>query len=127
MNCFTTLAVGPIRPNSGEILGKVPIGYFGPVTNEENALSEQEELELIRSTPVDVVIGNHIFHLIQLAAVHLASTPPGLEQASLVIDLVSAMVSAAGDRLGEHADLYKNAVAEVQQVYVRAASPASEQ
>jgi hypothetical protein len=97
------------------------------VTNEEKALSEQEELELIRATPVDVVIGNHIFHLIQLAAVHLAATPPGLEQASLVIDLVSAMVSTAGDRLGEHADLYKNAVAEVQQVYVRAASPKPEQ
>jgi len=114
-------------PNSREFLGKRSIGYFGPVTNEEKALSEQEELELIRATPVDVVIGNHIFHLIQLAAVHLAATPPGLEQASLVIDLVSAMVSTAGDRLGEHADLYKNAVAEVQQVYVRAASPKPEQ
>jgi hypothetical protein len=31
-------------------------------------------------------------------------------------------LQAGGERLGEHVDLYRNALAEVQQVYVRAAT-----
>jgi len=81
-----------------------------------------DEIEWIRSTPVDVILGNHLFHMIQLAAVHLADTPPNLPAAQLAIDVVSAMVQAGGDRLGEHVGLYRSALAEVQQVYVRAAS-----
>jgi len=80
------------------------------------------EWALLRSTPVATILGNHIFHLIQLAAVHLASSPPNLADAQLTIDVVNAMVRSGGDRLGEHVDLYRNAIAEVQQVYVRAAS-----
>jgi hypothetical protein len=82
--------------------------------------SESEEIELLRSTPVEVVLGSHIFHLIQLAAVHLAATPSQLPQAQLTIDIVAAMLKAGGERLGEHVELYRNALAEVQQVYVRA-------
>ena len=33
------------------------------------------------------------------------------------------MLQAGGERLGEHVALYRNALAEVQQLYVRAASP----
>jgi hypothetical protein len=90
-----------------------------PETNEN--FNEADEIEMLRSTPVEVVLGNHIFHLIQLAAVHLSSTPPQLAQAQLTIDVVAAILKAGGDRLGEHRDLYLNALAEVQQVYVRAA------
>jgi hypothetical protein len=32
------------------------------------------------------------------------------------------MINAGGERLGEHVDLYRNALAEVQQVFVRATS-----
>ncbi|MDE2282953.1 MAG: hypothetical protein KGJ92_09330 [Actinomycetales bacterium] len=86
-----------------------------------------EEIEWIRSTPVEVILGNHLFRMIQMAAVHLADTPPNLPAAQLSIDLVHAMIEAGGDRLGEHVGLYRSALAEVQQVYVRAASgsPAS--
>jgi hypothetical protein len=35
------------------------------------------------------------------------------------------MLQAGGDRLGEHVALYRNALAEVQQLYVRAAAPAT--
>ena len=91
-----------------------------PTNNEHTALND--EIELLRSTPVETILGNHIFHLIQLAAVHLASDPPSLEAAQLTIDVVAAMVTTGGDRLGEHVGLYRNALAEVQQVYVRAAA-----
>jgi len=87
-----------------------------------NPLSESEEVAYLRSTPVETVLGNHFFVLLQLAALHLASTPPNLPAAQLVIDTIAAMLQAGGERLGEHVDLYRNALAEIQQVYVRAAS-----
>ena len=93
-----------------------------PTESDAASRDETDEIDLLRSTPVETILGNHVFHLLQLAAVHLAATPPNLSAAQLTIDVVSAMVKAGGDRLGEHADLYRNAIAEVQQVYVRAAT-----
>lgn len=88
----------------------------------EQPFNESEEIAHLRSTPVETVLGNHFFVLLQLAAVHLAATPPDLAAAQLVIDTIAAMLQAGGERLGEHVDLYRNALAEVQQVYVRAAT-----
>ena len=73
-------------------------------------------------TPVETVLGNHFFVLLQLAALQLSATPANLAGAELVIDTIAAMLQAGGSRLGEHVDLYKNALAEVQQLYVRAAT-----
>ena len=94
------------------------------VTDEprEEDFDEAEEIAFLRSTPVEAILGNHLFVLFQVAALRLAETPPNLEAAQLVIDTVAAMVSAAGDRLGEHSELYRSALAEVQQAYVRAKS-----
>ena len=97
-----------------------------PPTHDDDASREADEIELLRSTPVETILGNHVFHLLQLAAVHLAATPPNLPAAQLTIDVVSAMVKTGGERLGEHAELYRNAIAEVQQVYVRAATKSDE-
>lgn len=96
------------------------------MTDENDTTNESEEIAYFRDTPVETVLGNHIFVLLQVAAVHLAQTPPRLESAQLVIDTLSAMLSAGGDRLGEHVSLYRNALAEVQQVFVRASTTAQE-
>jgi hypothetical protein len=96
-----------------------------PQRTDESA-EELDEIELLRTTPIELILGNHIFHLIQLAAVHLAATPSQLAQAQLAIDVVAAMIKAGDERLGEHVELYRNALAEVQQVYVRAALAAKE-
>jgi hypothetical protein len=90
-----------------------------------NSAEEADELEMLRATPVELILGNYIFHLIQLAAVHLASTPADLSQAQLIIDIVAAILKAGDERLGENVNLYRSALAEVQQVYVRAATSAS--
>ena len=89
--------------------------------SEPENLEDSEEIKYFRETPVESVLGNHIFVLLQVAAVHLAETPPDLPGAQLVIDTLSAMINAGGARLGEHIELYRSALAEVQQVYVRAA------
>lgn len=88
----------------------------------DQPFDESEEIAYLRSTPVETVLGNHFFVLLQLAALQLSSTPPNLPGAQLVIDTVAAMLRAGGERLGEHVELYRNALAEVQQLYVRAAS-----
>lgn len=92
---------------------------------EEPSFNEADEIAYIRTTPVETILGNHLFVLIQVAALRLSETPPNLDAAQLVIDTVAAMVNAAGERLGEHIDLYRNALAEVQQAYVRAKSTPS--
>jgi hypothetical protein len=91
----------------------------------DQPFDESEEINYLRSTPVETVLGNHFFVLLQLAALQLSSTPPNLPGAQLVIDTVAAMLQAGGERLGEHVELYRNALAEVQQLYVRAASAPS--
>lgn len=88
----------------------------------ETSLDESEEIAYLRATPVATVLGNHYFVLLQLAALQLSATPPDLGAAQLVIDTIAAMLHAGGDRLGEHVELYRNALAEVQQLYVRAAA-----
>jgi hypothetical protein len=93
------------------------------VSDQERApIDESDEIAYLRSTPVETVLGNHYFVLLQLAALQLSLTPPNLSGAQLVIDTIAAMLQAGGDRLGEHVALYRNALAEVQQLYVRAAS-----
>ncbi len=83
---------------------------------------EAEEIRYLHTTPVETILGNHLFVLLQVAALRLGDTPPDLAAAQLVIDTVSAMLNAAGERLGEHASLYRTALAEMQQAFVRAAS-----
>lgn len=92
------------------------------MSDEQDQAKESDEIAYFRSTPVETILGNHIFVLLQVAAVQLAETPPRLASAQLVIDTLSAMIKAGDERLGEHVDLYRGALAEVQQVFVRAAS-----
>ena len=84
-------------------------------------LDTSEEITYLRTTPVETILGNHLFVLLQLGALRLGEDPPQLGAAQLVIDTVAAMLEGVGDRLGEHLSLYRNALAELQQAYVRAA------
>ena len=88
--------------------------------SNEHQIDETEEIAYLKSTPASTVLGNHFFVLLQLAALQLSATPPNLSDAQLVIDTIAAMLQAGGDRLGEHVELYRNALAEVQQLFVRA-------
>jgi len=83
---------------------------------------EAEELKYLHSTPVETILGNHLFVLLQVTALRLGDSPPDLVGAQLVIDTVAAMLSAGGARLGENVELYRSALAEMQQAYVRATS-----
>lgn len=95
--------------------------YFGGMTDDAIDFDPQAELDYLHRTPADAILANHFFVLAHWAAVHLSTTPADLSGAQLVIDTMTAMLDAGGERLGPNAHLYRSAVAEIQQVFVRAA------
>jgi hypothetical protein len=101
---------------------RAPAATLVRVSDETSEHDFNEEVAYLHNTPVEVILANHLFVLLQVAALRLAETPPNLPAAQLVIDTTAAMVNAGGERLGEHVDLYRNAIAEIQQAYVRAVS-----
>src|SRR5579863_1373407 len=71
-----------------------------PEEMQERLAQLQEQLA---RTPAEVVVANHAFGLFELAALHLSLQPPQLDQASLAIDALAALVEGLGERLGDHA------------------------
>ncbi len=84
------------------------------------------ELAYLREVPAADLLANHFFVLAQWAAVHLAASPADLAGGQLVIDVMAAMLDAGDERLGPNAPLYRTALAEIQQVFVRATKAARE-
>jgi hypothetical protein len=102
---------------------------FGSDSDESTALSDtQEALEAARQriaeAPAQVVVVNHLMGLYELAAIHLSSVPPKLDDASLAIDALAALVDKLGDRLGEDIATMRDALANIQMVYVQMKSKA---
>ena len=123
LNCLTRVAEGDSLAFWCTKWGSTTtLNGVNDESESTDSAEEADELEMLRATPVELILGNYIFHLIQLAAVHLASSPANLSQAQLTIDIVAAIVKAGDERLGENVALYRSALAEVQQVYVRAAA-----
>ncbi len=104
VNYRTTLADVPETPESSD-----------------DVFSE-DEMEALRGTPPEIVIANHVFHLLELAAIHLSATPPQLPEAQITIDAVTGVMEAVGDRLGEPSGILSEALAQIQLAYVRVAS-----
>lgn len=73
----------------------------------------------LAEVPAQYVVSNHVMGLYELAAIHLSSTPPSLEQAALAIDAVGCLVEGLGDRLGEDADVLRNALANIRLAFVQ--------
>ena len=98
-------------------------------SGESTALSDaQEALEdarrRIAEAPAQVVVVNHLMGLYELAAIHLSAVPPKLDDASLAIDALAALVDKLGDRLGDDIETMRDALANIQMVYVQMNSKA---
>lgn len=89
-------------------------------------LFSEEEIAALRAAPAEVVVGNHVFHLLELAALHLSAEPVQLAAARLAIDAVQGIMSEVGDRLGENGPLLSEALSQIRLAYVAVAkeSPA---
>jgi hypothetical protein len=77
-----------------------------------------DEIEALRNAPAEVIVANHVFHLLELAAVHLSSDTPDLRAAQLVIDAAAAVIGALGARLGEASEVLGEGLAQIQLAYV---------
>ena len=73
----------------------------------------------IAEVPAQVVVVNHLMGLYELAAIHLSSVPPKLDEASLAIDALTALVERLGERLGDDSVTMRDALSNIQMVYVQ--------
>ena len=100
---------------------------------DELSAEEREQLEAavvqmaeterqLSTTPAEVVIANHAMGMYELAAIHLRQNPPNLNEASLAIDALSALVDGLEGRLGENEATLREARAQLQQAFVAANS-----
>jgi hypothetical protein len=87
----------------------------------EAAVAQMAETERqLATTPPEVVIANHAMGMYELAAIHLRQNPPNLNEASLAIDALSALVDGLEGRLGENEATLREARAQLQQAFVAA-------
>jgi len=76
----------------------------------------------LAATPVVDLVANHAIGLWQVAVLHLVpdgDDPPRLDQAAIAIDALSGIVDTLGDRLGEHAEPLRDALAQLRVAYVQ--------
>jgi hypothetical protein len=83
-----------------------------------NDLFSEDEIAALRAAPAETVVGNHVFHLLELATIHLSAEPANFDEAQLCIDAVGGLMDAIGERLGEHGPLLAQALAQVRLAYV---------
>ncbi len=89
------------------------------LTPEEMAEEMEAVREQLSRTPAAAVVANHCFGLFELAALHLSLQPPQIEEASLAIDAMAALVEGLGDRLGEHRGQLNEALAQLRLAFVQ--------
>jgi hypothetical protein len=102
----------------------------GPDPDPETLLGDAEQAiedarRRLAEVPAEVVVTNHVMGLYELAAIHLASSPPDLPGASLAIDAVGALVDRLGDRLGPDTPTLRDALANIRMAFVSVKSAAA--
>lgn len=73
----------------------------------------------LEEVPAHVVVANHAMGLFELAAIHLSSEPPRLDDAQLAIDALGCLVDGLGARIGEHHETLTAALSNIRLVYVQ--------
>ncbi len=83
----------------------------------------EEELEdtkrRVAQVPAVQVVANHAMGLFELGAIHLSAQPPNLVDAALSIDALACLVEGLGDRLGENAQVLRDALQQIRLAFVQ--------
>ena len=126
IQCSSNLSRRPRYPRTPSLAVNYRTTLADVSTSPENSddVFTESEMEALRATPPEIVIANHVFHLLELAAIHVSATPPQLSEAQITIDAVAGVMGAVGDRLGEPSALLTEALAQIQLAYVRVAADA---
>ena len=81
---------------------------------EMNAVREQ-----LAAAPAEIVVANHLMGLYELAAIHISQQPPKMDEASLAIDAMSAVLDSLAGRLGEAEGTLKDALHQIRLAFVQ--------
>lgn len=86
---------------------------------KQMAAQMQEVREQLASVPASTVITNHVMGLFELAAVHLSSDPPAVDEARLAIDAMGAVIDGLQGRLGENEGVMRDSLGQIRMAYVQ--------
>jgi hypothetical protein len=78
-------------------------------------------------TPAAVVVANHAMGLYELAAIHLGSESPKLDEAKMAVDALAGILDAVGDQMGEDGATLRDALAQIQLAYVQVKAATEQQ
>jgi hypothetical protein len=92
---------------------------FDDATEAELRAELDEARRRLAEVPAAQVVANHAMGLFELAAIHLSQVPPQLDEASVAIDAMAALVDSLGDRLGPNAPVLRDALAQIRLAYVQ--------
>jgi hypothetical protein len=94
-------------------------------SDEQLAAEMAEAQRQLLAAPVTVVVANHCIGLFQLAALHLNQPEPDLEQASVAIDALAAIVETLGPRLGDDESTLRDALTQLRLAFVQVTKEAA--
>ena len=111
------------RVHESEDINDVP--GFEDLTPEQQEQAKAMAAELaearqrLAETPAAEVIANHVMGIYELAAIHLSSQPPELDESKVAIDAMAAILSSLENRLGQNEAVLKDALSQMQMAFVQ--------
>jgi hypothetical protein len=110
----------PADPSTDVAGGTLPeAGDDEELTEAEMAARMAELRDQLARTPAAAVVANHAYGLFELAALHLSLDPPQLEEATVAIDALGAIVTALQSRLGEAEHHLQDGLAQLRLAFVQ--------
>lgn len=114
-------AARPGPPAGAELPGAELPGGPGAADDAEVMAQLEALRQQLAAAPAEAVVANHAYGLFELAAVHLATSPPQLPQARLAIDALAALVEGLAGRLGEAEASLADGLAQLRLAFVEVA------
>ena len=114
----------PPAPDTGAA-GMVGAPSLDDLSPEERAQAEEMVAQMaevqrqVLSAPASQFVINHVVGLYELGAIHLGQPEPDLAAAQLAIDAMAALLDATEARLGEDAVSLRDALTQMQMVFVQ--------
>ena len=121
----------PVPPPGATAPASAPPGRDQEPSDQEPSDQEpsDEEIAALRrqlaETPAAVVVMNHCLGLWELAALHLSWQPPQLDQATVAIDALGAVVDRLEGRLGDDEPTVRDALAQLRLAFVQVKNAAT--
>lgn len=112
-------------PMAEEIDDLSDLPGYDELTPEQQAQAQAmarelaEARERIAQTPAAEVVANHAMGLYELAAIHLGSQPPALDEAKVAIDAMTGILGAIPGRLGVNEAVLREALQQLQLAFVQ--------